>query len=183
MGRISTKVADITQQVRLMRRIQNISLMLSDMMDILAERTLPFLPAVSSGVYCHHLGSYGGHATGGPALRLISMSGLIRVTWKKWSMPSTQIRSATVAEEWDISRVNVQLRAAPLVQHSSGPANRATRDKRRMRITARRNGTAVDVLVPVAVMAQARREADSWLQTILRRETRKTTEKKDTVST
>jgi len=72
-------------------------------------------------------------------------------------MPSTQIRSATVAEGWDISRANVQLRAAPLVQHISGPASRATGDKRRVRTTARRNGTAVDVPVPVTVMAQPQR--------------------------
>ena len=35
---------DVTQQARLMRRVHNIDLTLSDMMDIMAERTLPYLP-------------------------------------------------------------------------------------------------------------------------------------------
>ena len=35
---------DITQQARLMRRVHKIELTLSDMMDIVAERTLPYLP-------------------------------------------------------------------------------------------------------------------------------------------
>jgi hypothetical protein len=41
---------DITQQARLMRRVHKIELTLSDMMEIIAERTLPYLPpVVSSG--------------------------------------------------------------------------------------------------------------------------------------
>jgi len=35
---------DVTQQARLMRRVHKIELTLSDMMDIMAERTLPYLP-------------------------------------------------------------------------------------------------------------------------------------------
>jgi len=78
-------------------------------------------------------------------------------------MPSTQIRSASVGEEWNISFTNLQPRAALPIQHSSGPASKATGDKRRVRTLQRGNGMAVDALGPVTVMAQARREADSWL--------------------
>jgi len=35
---------DVTQQARLMRRVHKIELTLSDMMDIMAQRTLPYLP-------------------------------------------------------------------------------------------------------------------------------------------
>jgi hypothetical protein len=40
---------DIAQQARLMRRVHKIDLTLSDMMEIMAERTLPYLPPVSLG--------------------------------------------------------------------------------------------------------------------------------------
>lgn len=40
---------DIAQQARVMRRVHKIDLTLSDMMEVIAERTLPYLPPVSLG--------------------------------------------------------------------------------------------------------------------------------------
>ena len=77
-------------------------------------------------------------------------------------------------------RTNHSPLAALPVNHSSELAS-ITRDKRFVKTTARRNGTAVCALGPVTVMA--RREGDSWLQSIPRGETAETTENEDAVST
>jgi hypothetical protein len=46
---------DVTQQARLMHRLKEVSLTLSDMMDIVAERTLPFLPTSGSNSTNDHI--------------------------------------------------------------------------------------------------------------------------------
>ena len=64
---------DIIQQARLMRRMQNISLTLSDMMDIAAERTLPFFLVTSTA---QHWTTPGGTtATNTPAPPTQQMTG------------------------------------------------------------------------------------------------------------